>query len=313
MITLHSARKFEELLTGEVESSPYEYATLFKAEGFWQRRQAAKRLRLLQTLDGKLRRILRPSERVYFLTSGTTISLSEQFFVGWAAAYLNMRALVFTTERVLLVQLSGNRKKARELVAQIPYPALASVKSTWTGCCRIKLTDGNVLKFSSMPARDRKFIAEFLAGIVRGSTAPFGAGRSHGIENLCPHCYVHVPAHPPACPACGGGFKSPQQAALRSFLFPGLGDWYLGHRGFAILELLGSGFMWLVLVVAPLLAPEDPELGPPTAEYWLTAAVIIFIAHAIDAMMTRHFARKGHHPAGQVSAGPLPPLVTAGR
>ena len=34
MITLKSARKYEELLTGDVEPAPYDYATLFKAEGF---------------------------------------------------------------------------------------------------------------------------------------------------------------------------------------------------------------------------------------------------------------------------------------
>ena len=61
---------------------------------------------------------------------------------------------------------------------------------------------------------------------------------------------------------CGGAFKSPNKAAWLSFIFPGVGDWYLGHRGMAILELIGSSFLWLALVIAPLLSPPNPEIGP---------------------------------------------------
>jgi hypothetical protein len=285
---------------------------MFKADGFFARQHAKKRLVLLKGLDAKLRRVLRTGERVYFLTSGTTVTLAEHFFVGWMANYLNMRALVFTTERILLVQIDGGKKKAKDLVAQIPYTSLASVKSTWTGSCRIKLMDRSQYNFINVPKGDRKFIAEFLADIVQGTAAPFGNARPAGVENLCPHCFVHVPAHPPACPACTGGFKSPKKAGLLSLVFPGLGDWYLGHRGFAVMEMLSSGLLWLVLVISPLLAPKDPKLPPLDAGYWGTVAVILLFTHGIDATMTHHFARKGHHPdKTPPNLANLPPLVSA--
>jgi hypothetical protein len=313
MITLQSARKYEELLTGEVEPAPYEYATMFKADGFFARQHAKKRFVLLKGLDAKLRRILRAGERVFYVTSGTTVTIAEHFFVGWMANYLNMRALVFTTERVLLIQIDGGKKKAGELVAQIPYTSLASVKSTWSGACRIKLMDRSEHHFVSVPKADRKFIADFLADIVQGTAAPFGGGaRPTGLEHLCPHCFVHVPGHPGACPACTGAFKSPNRAGLLSFIFPGVGDWYLGHRGFAVMEMLSSGFLWLVLVITPLLAPADPEHSI-NAGYWGTVGLILFAAHGLDAVMTRHFALKGHHPHGPAPAGGMPPLVSPAR
>lgn len=302
-MNLQSARRYEELLTGEVEASPYDYSMLFQGEGWLARRRSKRRFKLLQAIAPKLDRILRTGERVYWITTGTTVSLGEQFFVGWAAYYLNRRALVFTTERILLLEVD-QRSRPRKLASQIPYTAIASVKATWTGICRIRLLNKKNYNFQSVPRADRKFLAQFLSDIVQGTNAPFQ--RIQGLEHLCPFCFTLVPGHPPACSSCGGGFKSPQRAGLLSMIFPGLGDWYLGHRGFAVMEMLGSGFLWLVLVIVPLLPSpsDDPEeFPPPDGAYWLTVAIILLVTHGIDAVMTRHFALKGHHPHGPAPAG----------
>jgi hypothetical protein len=306
-MNLQTAKRYEDLLSGTVDPSPFDYAIMFKADGFFARQRAKKRFRLLKAIEPKLRAVLRPQERVYWATTGTTVTLSEQFFVGWIAYYLNRRALVFSTERVLLIEIDG-KPKAGRLVSQIPYTAIASVKATWTGMCRIKLLNKTVYNFQSVPSADRKFLAEFLSGITQGTNAPFQRGT--GMEHLCPHCYVHVPAHPPACMSCNGGFKSPDRAALLSLIFPGLGDWYLGHRGIALFEMFGAFFTWFVFVISPLISPPDPEFPPPNAEYWTVAAIVLLLAHGIDAAMTRHFALKGHHPHGPVpNLAALPPRI----
>lgn len=313
-MNVQSARRFEDLLSGQAEPAPYDYGMMFKADGFFARLRSKSRFKLLQGIDARLRRVLHPGEKVFFMTPGTTVSLGEQFFVGWVAYYLNARALVFTTERVLLLAIDRS-KRAGQLVSQIPYTAIASVSSTWTGMCRVKLLNKESFNFQNVPKPDRKFLADFLADIVKGTNAPFE--RVQGLEHLCPHCFKVVPGHPDRCPACHGRFKSPAKAALRSLIFPGLGDWYLGHRGFAVLEMLGSAFLWLAFVWLPLLAmalPADPEMGeqelePLDASYWITAAIIIGLSHLIDAMMTRHFARKGHHPDGPAPADAGPPVL----
>lgn len=305
-MNLQTAQRYEDLLAGTVDPSPFDYAVMFQGEGYFARRRAQWRFKLLKAIERKLLGMLRPQERIYWVTTGTTVTLGEQFFVGWIAYYLNRRALIFTTERVLLLEISRSDKPGH-LVSQIPYTAIASVKSTWTGMCRVKLLNKTTYNFQSVPSADRKFLADFLTGITQGTNAPFQ--RVQGLEHLCPHCYTLVPAHPPACSACAGGFKSARKAAIMSFLFPGVGNWYLGHRGFAILEMLGTCFTWFFLVVAQLLIlllPADPAIEPLTSEYWITVAVLLLIGHSIDALTTYNFARKGHYPHG---APPSPPKL----
>jgi hypothetical protein len=307
-MNLQTARKYEDLLTGTIDPSPFDYAMMFKADGFFARQRAKTRFKLLKAIERKLLGILRPQERVYWVTTGTTVTLGEQFFVGWIAYYLNRRALVFSTERVLLLEVSRGDKPGH-LVSQIPYTAIASVKSTWNGLCRVKLLNKKAYAFQSVPSADRKFLADFLRDITQGTNAPFQ--RIQGMENMCPHCYTVVAGHPAGCPSCGGGFKSARQAALMSFVFPGTGDWYIGHRGIAVLEMLGTCFWWLVLVIAPLLLPPDPEVPPLTGEYWLTVAAVLLVGHGIDAIVTYNFARKGHYPKGArlTAAAGLPPRL----
>ncbi|SDS58189.1 hypothetical protein [Opitutus sp. GAS368] len=304
-MNVETAKKFEDLLSGPIDPAPYDYAMLFKADGFFARQRSKNRFKLLKGIDAKLRQILRPDERVFFMTPGTTVSVGEHFFVGWVAHLLNLRALVFTTDRVLLLAISS-RHRAERLVSQIPYTAIASVASTWSGVCRVKLLNKQTLDFQQVPKADRKFLADFLAGIVKGTNAPFE--RVQGLEHLCPHCYTMVPAHPPACPACRGGFKQPNKAALLSFIFPGVGDWYLGHRWRAVMQLAGATFLWLGFVIFPLLALLDPEYERPPVSFWATNAVILLVAHTLDAVMTRHFALKGHHPHGPAPAAGAVPL-----
>jgi hypothetical protein len=301
------ASRFEDLLSPQVETFPYDYPLLFSTEGWWARRRSRQRFRLLKGIDPKLREVLREDERVYFITTGTTVSLGEQFFVGWLAYYLNRRALVFTTERILFVAID-RRHRARALLSQIPYAALASVRTTWNGLCRIKLVNRETYHFQGVPRADRKFLAGFLSDILQGTNAPFQ--RVQGFEHLCPFCATVVPGHPDRCPFCTGVFKSPRTAALRSLGWPGLGDWYLGHRAFAGFEMAGNALLWLLLVVLPLALPPTEEYPGPDAGYWISAAMVLAVAHAVDAAVTWHFALKGHHPEGPPpDRVPRPPVL----
>jgi hypothetical protein len=82
MTTIATANKFEDLLLPGSAPAPYEYETLFAAKGWLDRRLAKRRFQLLKKLDPKLRAILKPDERVFFVTAGTTMSVAEYFFVG---------------------------------------------------------------------------------------------------------------------------------------------------------------------------------------------------------------------------------------
>lgn len=308
MTTVESAQNYDELLGPSVAVSPYEYGTLFQGDGFMARLRCKKRLRLLKRIDFKLRHILERGEKVHFVTTGTTISARERFFFGLLAYYLNRRALVFTSRRILLLQVNES-DHPRELVSQLPYASIASVKASWSGGCAVKLLNRETLNFQSIPGADRKYLIEFLADIVQLTNAPFEQKR--GVERLCPHCFVFVPDQLASCPSCKGKFKSARNAGLLSATFPGLGDFYLGYRWFALLELLGAGGLWYFLVVDPLLGKStNQSTSRVDPEFWMTSVAIIVLAHLLDAMMACHFARKGHYPSGAAPlAASLPPFV----
>lgn len=271
---------------------------MFQGESWLARRRAAARLRLARKIESKLARILRPGERVHFVTKGALASLAERFFAGHAVAYhINLRALVFTTGRVIVMQIGANLKP-RGLVSELPYAAVRKLTSTWSGFCEVKLTNGRTHRFAGMPRADRKFLREFLAGVVPASGGDTVMdAESDGLMHLCPHCFAGVPGRPRVCARCGGGIKAATTAALLSLGLPGLGDWYLGYRWFAVFEMLGAAILWLVFVIKPLEAELAHIDGAPLgAGFWIPALGIVGGAHLIDAVVTGSFARKGHHP-----------------
>ncbi len=307
MTTVESAKNYEELLGSSVASSPYEFATLFKTEGFMAKRRCRQRLKLLKAVDSKLRHILERGEKVHFITSGTTTGIKERFLLGWIAYYLDRRILVFTSRRVLLF-LADTSLRPREMVSQLPYANIAGVKPGWGGTCEIKQLNRVEFNLQHIPAPDRKPMVDFLANIVQLTNAPFEHTR--GIENLCPHCYTFVPNFPSACPSCKGAFKSARTAGFLSLLFPGFGGFYLGHRFTATVESLSIIAIWVALVILPFLGVS--ELFPKSfgSEHWMIIAVVIAILHGVDGLLTYHFARKGIYPSGAAPMqASLPPFV----
>lgn len=285
--TLENVDRVEELLQRLTDDLPYEYKSLFPVDGFWAKRASQKRLALLKRIDEALRPMLWPGERVMFLTSGVLVSFWESYFLGLPMYYLNRRALVLTNERLILVQIDS-RRRPRELRSQVLLRAIAKVGSTLLGNTTLKLQAGKRYTIAYMQRRDRRSLSSLIES-GRGQATKDGAATA--IEHLCPHCYAVVADHPDACPSCRGAFKSSKVAGLRSLLFPGLGDIYIGHWRFAIVEILVASVVWLSVLL------PDGE-GAATAGDRLAAAPVVFLLlHVTDAIATRYVARKGHYPA----------------
>ncbi len=286
---LRQAKRFEELLTGSPASGPYDFGSIFDDGSWGARRRSRRKLKLLQNLDDRLSAALEPGETVHFLTSGTSISFLESYFGGWMMFYLNRRAIVATDRRLLLLQINS-RQRPRELAAQLRYPAIQSLGRTGLANTRLVLGNRKKVVFAYVPADDRKALQALLAQ-AHDSMGQLGvAPEAVGIEDLCPHCYSAVAGRPRACPHCGGAYKSRTRAGLLSLAFPGLGDLYLGHRGFAALELFVAAVFWLTILGAPV-------AGDPGAELLAMALVFFVFAHGFDAIMTRYIANKGLYPA----------------
>lgn len=304
---LHHVQNAQELLDTVGEDERYVYRSIFATDTRRQRRLAKTKLKLLRELDFPLRRILTEGEKVYFLTRGSMVSFWEGFFLGWIMYYLNRRAIILTNRRILLLQINRSGEP-RELRAQIDYRAVERIRSTVFGNTRIRFSDGTTRVIQGVPKTDRTFLRERIAKLREavGDTAP-----SHeNIQDLCPHCNRVPGGADLRCEACGGAFKSPGRAALLSLVFPGAGDLYLGHKGFATLELLGAGLIWLWL----LLLAWDPAISP--LQFMVVVGTILLVIHGIDAVGTRHVARLGLYPepegeqvGGRLAAAAVVPLL----
>lgn len=289
--TLARSNRFEDLLALDANDTPYAFDSIFRDDGWSARRLSKKKYKVLKNLDTRLRALLDEGERIRFLTFGSGVSFREQYFLGWAGHLLNYRAIVLTDRRILLVQIDW-RERPRELHSQIRWPSIAGIKHTFLNTLKLRLNDGKQHIFQGVPRADRKLLEELstkMSGVMKSDEG--------GMEQLCPHCFGVVAGRPARCPICGGGFKSARTAALRSLLFPGLGDFYLGHWKFAIWETLVAGFLWLGVLL------PDPNYVATAGYYAFIAGFLFLFVHVPDALITRYVARKGHYPAdGTVGA-----------
>jgi hypothetical protein len=290
--SLQLVERFEELLSRQHDELPYDYPTMFPADGAWTRRASQKKLAFLKKIDEALRATLRPGEHIVFLTQAIAHSFWESYFFGWAMYYMNRRAIALTTQRVLLLQIDA-RRRPRELRSQVELGAVDRFSRTAFGNTILHVTSGAKYVFIRVSRRDRKALVDLTVATKAKAAAPPGKG---DLQHLCPHCFQAVEAHPVECPACKGALKSWRKAGLLSFLFPGLGDIYLGHRGIAAFEILLAGFIWFSLimeVVSP--APDSPPVAP--GELAVTIPMLFLILHGMDAIGTSFIAKKGHYPA----------------
>lgn len=277
-------------------ATPFAFETILDHSTWSARRLSKKKLRLISRIEAKVRSILSEGERVRYVTFGSGLGFWESYWLGWVAYYLNRRAILLTDRRVILLQIDS-RRRPRDLVSQIRYPSIRKVKRTLLGNTCLVLGDGKRKVFAYVPRRDRQFLQK-LTDWTDASLAP----DTGGWEDLCPHCFVPVDGRPARCRACGGGIKSARRAGLLSLLFPGLGDLYLGHWKFAVLEILVAAVLWLAIFL------PDPEYAPNPLGYAAMAMFLVVFVHGPDAVATWYVGRKGLYPDGngrrESGAGP---------
>lgn len=298
--TLEGARRFQDLLTLTDHDAPYVYSGIFDDTGFRARRLSKKKFKLLKRIDEALRPMLREGERVLFLTFGTAVSFWESYFLGWAMYIINRRAIALTSERILLLQ-TDTRDHPGEFRSQLDYRAIEVVKGSAVGNTVVKVKSGKSHVFTRLPKADRKALQK-VAERLRSESGGLGSGAS-GMEELCPYCFETVAGRPPQCPHCRGPFKSARKAGTLSLIFPGLGDIYLGHGTFAMMEIIFGAIIWISWLGVML---TDPNMSASGA--LLMAVFVIFFVHGADALATWYLGRRGLYPARRAAPTAQPAL-----
>ncbi len=245
------------------------------------KRRDRRRAEMLCKAEPVLQRALNPMEVVRFTTNGVRQLTWWLLTAGSMNPFANRTTLVLTDRRVLLIH-TDSKQRPRMFANQLP---LERIRSTSGRNSYIFIRSGREqLMFHGVKRSE----ARQLKGLLESTATKEG-----GWQNLCPRCFTATDDAPLSCAQCGEVFKSPKKAALRSLLFPGLGDFYLGYRKYAMIEIIGSIFLWALFLST--LIPAAAAKGFSGALIASPLLGLLALLHVGDALLTRAKAKTGLH------------------
>ena len=255
------------------------------------RRRDRRRAEMLRKAEPVLQRALNPLEVVRFATNGVRQLTWWLLTAGSMNPFANRTTLVLTDRRVLLIH-TDSKQRPRMFANQLP---LERIRATSGRNSYIFIRTGREqLMFHGVKRSE----ARQLRGLLESTATKQG-----GWQNLCPRCFVATDGAPLSCDKCGEEFKSPKKAALRSLIFPGLGDFYLGYRKYAMLEIVGATVLWALFLST--LVPAIMRRGIEGALVAGPLFALVAFIHIGDALLTRTKARTGlHSKDGALPTGP---------
>jgi len=263
-----------ELRSQIPEGFAIEMAEAFPLTSGWGvKKRNQQRVDWIRRAAPLLERILEPGERIRHLTLGNVSYPLELVMMGAWAQMINRTLIVFTSSRVLMIHSDG-RGQPRSFVNEIPLQAIKKMKGGFLGSLQIAAGKGT-RNFAGIPKDSRK--------VIDGFVHP-NPGATGSFRHLCSSCFAAHDQHLDRCSRCNSTFKSPKTAALRSLILPGLGDWYIGHRGFAALEMIGSIFVWIIVIA---LIAEEGVVG------FVLGLILLGLVNGMDAILTYFQAKKG--------------------
>ncbi|MHB1155285.1 MAG: PH domain-containing protein [Phycisphaerales bacterium] len=271
---------------------PYDLPSLFpKRSGWGADRQVKNKVKLLQAVEPVLGEMLFHDEQVLFVTKGIFSSFVEQYFLGWIAYAINRTTFIFTNLRI--IQFNTDRKgRPGSMHWQIPYDQIRKYKAGgfMSGSLKFWLVNKSKYVFVSMPKYDAKPLRE-LIDLERASVSSEATGLPHhgGCDPLCPACHAPQARKQYQCDNCGERFIHPMKPAMLSLVLPCLGDFYMGHKGIAILEFLGYLLMWFIVLGGIFAGLEKGNLS----EHLPFLILLPIIVHGFDAFITHRVASKG--------------------
>jgi hypothetical protein len=245
------------------------------------KRRDRKRAEMLRKVEPVLQRALNPMEVVRFTTNGVRQLTWWLLTAGSMNPFANRTTLVLTDRRVMLIH-TDSKQRPRMFANQLP---LERIHSTAGRNSYVFIRSGREqLMFHGVKRSE----ARQLKGLLESTATKKG-----GWQNLCPRCFTATDDAPLSCEKCGEEFKSPKKAALRSLLFPGLGDFYLGYRKYAILEIIGATLLWALFLST--LVPAVMAKGLEGAIVAGPLLGLLAVIHIGDALLTRAKAKTGLH------------------
>jgi len=254
-------------------------------KGGYKSRKNKTKVKVLMAVHEVLSKALQDGEKVTRIGKGTASYPFEVLFGnGYLTLMYNHYAIACTDRRLLFININPRMKHPTHYLFQMPYEHIKKAKKGFLlGGLVFYPFKGKRRTFTNMKRYFAKGIYEFVA--AQRESAPSTIPSEELLENLCPACFVPLPKGLTRCPTCTASFKEPKKALLKSLVMPGWGDFYLGHRALGGLELVGSLFVWMIVVSLLL------QGGPGSL---IVPLFLLLMYNGFDAVIAYHMGKKGY-------------------
>lgn len=278
----------------------YKLESMFQKTSGWGAKGEVKRIhKTIAPVEPLLKRLMQDGEEVLYVARGVQYKFSEQYFLGIWANLINQTVFVLTNVRLLMFHVNS-KGQPRHTHWLIYYNQIKKFKGSMLGSVSLDLHDGLKLRFSGFKGVDRKRMpACFEEAMQAYAEFGFNPQATQSRENLCSKCLAVVPKDVYECGACSQVFWKPSEVALRSLVFPSWGDFTLGHRGLAFVELSGYCITWLLLIGVFLSVLADEGIARAIV-VGIFVCILPAFQHCVDSALTYYVAKKGLYPKGGV-------------
>jgi predicted Zn finger-like uncharacterized protein len=275
---------YPELLS--LSGKKFDFLEIFSPDkkGNYKNSKNKFKVKILNAISEKVGQLLNDDEKVLRIAKGTAYYPAEIFFGnGYLTMLYNHYAIVCSETRLVFVNVNSKVTSCTKYLFQLPYNEIKNVKKgTIFPRLIFNKKQGTRRLFNGV----KRFLMKEIATFVSGKIAAAPADQTCKLmEDLCPGCFAPLKKGLASCSGCSAVFKSPQKAALRSLLLPGLGDIYLGHKLLGSFEIIGSLVVWIIAIT---LLTSGEEGG------WMVALIMLLFTNGFDGIMTYFMAQKGY-------------------
>lgn len=268
---------FPEL--AELSPGKFDYQQIFYKSGKQGYQNSDNRLnvKIIKALHEILTtKVLQNNEQVKRLARGIAYYPSEILYANGLLTMLsNYFVIVCTNERLILVNINRRTLTPTRYIYQLPYNEIAKVgRGAFLSSLIIENIHGKKWNFTTVGRRPAKSTKGFI--VEKSAGQPAGSAKDNSLSQLCPACFIPLPAKITSCPHCAASFKSTKEARIRSLILPGLGSIYLSYLPLGIMEMIGYLAIWLVTVTMLIIEIPGGKMIAiiPVLIYHLCAAIL---------------------------------------
>jgi len=248
-------------------------------------RRNKRTAKILISIHGLLEKILENGEMVKKVCWGTAYYPFEILLGnGFLTMLYNRYCIIATDRRLLFINVNYRMNKPSHYLFQLQFQDIRKIKrGIFGGSLTFYRVQGKRRHFMGV----KSYLSKELYGFVtkKREAVAHAEHTPREPENLCPVCFSPLQKGLVRCTHCWAGFKRPRKALLRALLLPGLGDFYLGHRFLGVLEMTGSGLVWL-FVLSSVLSGVPANM--------VVSGIILLWVNGFDGVLTYHMAKKGY-------------------